>query len=152
MKLYILCALSLSICGSAAFAESISLKHEETGKIYGPFEMVDGGTITLGKTTFTIVKSAGIEADLKSTIIPELNFRDAMLTDVISVLNTFVKKAHPEKHINFIVTSKDAELPTVTLSLARISALDVLKFVTELTGTQFAIKGKNVVISPVAPK
>lgn len=41
---------------SVVHAESFKLKHDKTGKVYGPYEYKNGAKILLGKTSFTVVK------------------------------------------------------------------------------------------------
>lgn len=41
---------------SVVHAESFKLKHDKTGKVYGPYEYKNGAKILLGKTSFTVIK------------------------------------------------------------------------------------------------
>ena len=143
----ILLVISSILLGNIAFAESISLKHEKTGKVYGPFELVDGGTITLGKATFTIVKESTLKDALTSVIIEEANFKDAAFVDVLSFLRVQIREALPEENINFIFMPGKEAAPTLTLNLSKVNALDLLKFSTELSGAVFELKESAVIIS-----
>lgn len=64
---------------SVVYAQSFSLKSDETGEVYGPFDYKNGAKVTIGKSSFTLVKSASAKlgngqpvwkADVADTSIP----------------------------------------------------------------------------------
>jgi len=89
-------------------------------------------------------------------VIPEITFREAELTDVVSFLAQACREYDPEpdpakKGVNIIVNlSAPGEkvpmaVPTLTLNLRRVSAFQVLQLVCNATGLKARID-KNVVM------
>jgi hypothetical protein len=93
--------------------------------------------------------SAALRRELEQIILPEVNFREANVTDVIAFLREESKKYTKDKtELNFVLLLPDGKTPTVTLSLRKIPMLGVIRYITVLTGLQYQIDDQAVVISP----
>ncbi len=89
---------------------------------------------------------------LEQTMIPEFDFREAKLADISKFLEKTLAEAAPtEKPVPVdasAVTDENGRPPTVTLSLRRVSALNALKYVTEVADSKFRFDGDKVIIEP----
>ena len=174
MKLYVISLVALLSMSFWGYGESIPgeiffLKGEGSGEKYGPFEYKDGEKIVVGKQAFvinklaTVVKQSDLQAKMERLIIPQMEFRQANIEDVIKYLAKvsidFDKdSAAGEKGVNFILQLKRpataaetapaaaANLPTVTLSLRNIRLMDAVRYITEVTGLKYKIENNAVVI------
>jgi hypothetical protein len=98
-----------------------------------------------------------LKRKLASTMIRELNVRDAPVTDVIEILRTESEKASADKTaINFVWQAPEAsKVAKITLNLHNIPLGDVLRYVTESAGLRYRADTHAVVIYkplPTAPK
>ena len=114
---------------------------------------------------------------LQDIIIPELDFREANIKDVVNFLSDVCRRQG--KSVNFILLGLDsaqaranqqgggdeedefgfggggaqqgggAEDVTVTISLRDISVLDSLKYITEMAGLKYEVNPNSVTITPV---
>ncbi len=90
-----------------------------------------------------------LEKELKTIILPEVNFREAAVADVIAYLRAESKKYTKDKNeINFVLILPEGKTPTVTLSLRNIPMIEVLRYLTVLTGLQCQVDPHAVVLSP----
>jgi hypothetical protein len=94
---------------------------------------------------------------LDSTMIRELNVRDAAVTDVIEILRVESEKASADKTaINFVWQAPEgSKAAKVTLNLHNVPLGDVLKYVTEGAGLRYRADAHAVVIYkplPIVPK
>ena len=160
--------LLLTIGGSVIFSmacladDTFHLKHDKSGKVYGPFKFQNGSKIALGKASFTLVKpeapQSALETKLKEIIIPELKFKDAKFTDVLNFLRRssieLDKPGTPEAEqgVNFIIKSNPNDLPPMTLILRQVSLFDAIKHVSSLTAWSYQIEERAVVFEPKTKK
>jgi hypothetical protein len=93
--------------------------------------------------------SAELKKELDRIVLPVVEFREAAITDVIAFLREESKKHTKDKtEINFVVLLPEGKAPTVTMSLKKIPLMEVLRYITVLTGLQYQIDPHAVVISP----
>ena len=160
----ILALLIISSLASSAWADQISLKHDATGQIYGPFSSIPGTMVTIGKASFTVVAAspstpaAGethIEGDLikslKEIIIPHAVFQYASPTDCISYLKELINSQR-DTPINIITRgiSTDpfkTDTKTITLELHGISAFLVLTEICTQGGLSMSEDNGMIVIT-----
>lgn len=138
------------------------LRDVSTGATYGPFVMRDGGRITLGeKGRFTTVgetqfviqmvegfkelktpEQSALEAKLRRAVLPEMNFEEAKLTDVIDYLSR-------EGDVNIVLIERVRKqgLTLTQLRLKNIPLYDAIRYVTEVIGVYFRIDDHAVVIT-----
>jgi general secretion pathway protein D len=121
------------------------------------------------------LRKAEIEKKLNDIIIPEINFREAVITDVISYLHEqSVLLDEPQKvGVNIVLSTgvpgaaveapptPPTEAPTappaaeplqarrITLSLRNIPLIDALKYVTTLAGLKYRIEPSAVLVLPL---
>ena len=100
-------------------------------------------------------KRAGgeMQRKLAQMVIPEINFRDAVVQDVVTFLHEeSAKLSADKKAINFVwLVPGETKLPTVSLSLKQIPMLDVMQYVTQLAGLRYRIDAHAVVIFKESP-
>jgi len=90
-----------------------------------------------------------LEKELSAIVLPEVEFREATVSDVIAFLRQESKKYTKDKaEINFVIVLPEGKEPTVTLSLRKIPLMEVLRYITVLTGLQCQVDPHAVVISP----
>jgi hypothetical protein len=76
----------------------------------------------------------------KGLVIPEVQFRDAPLSDVATFLTTRSRELDPaRKGINIVIQAgrtapAGTPTPTVTLSMRNVALYDVLRFVSQASG------------------
>lgn len=93
--------------------------------------------------------SAELKRKLDSIILPEVEFREAAITDVVAFLRQESKKYTKDKtEINFVLMAPAGKAPTVTMSLKKIPLMEVLRYITVVTGLQYQVDPHAVVISP----
>jgi len=96
--------------------------------------------------------SAELKKTLESIVLPEVDFREASLQDVIAFLREESKKHTKDKtEINFVVMLPEGKAPVITLSLRKIPMMELLRYISMLTGLQYKVDPHAVVFSP-APK
>jgi len=102
-------------------------------------------------------QARGPRADLtwqiNSIIIPEVNFREAGVADIIEFLRTESKKiSGAENPINFVWKAPEAfKTAKITLSLHQVPLAEALKYVTEIAGLRYRVDPYAVVIYQPAP-
>lgn len=145
------------IMSMTCLAESFQLKSDKNGKLYGPYEFKDGATVVIGKASFTLIKSvqapSALEKKMDGIIIPQLQFRQANIADVLNYLRQVSidldKTDIPpeQKGVNFILKGNPQEMPSITLNLSSVPLSDAVKFVTEMAGLKYSYyKDVSVVI------
>lgn len=154
MKIRILAVICLTSACCTCLAESFFLKHDKTGKLYGPYASKEGSKVVIGNTSFTVVKSkdvpSALEKKMSLIIIPKIAFRTTTVRDVLAFLQEasveFDSSDVPEKEkgIRMILNvpppagadpfGSAPDIPTVTLSLKNVSLLNAVRYITELTG------------------
>jgi len=89
---------------------------------------------------------------LQQTVVPEYVVLDAAARDALSHLQELAGKAAGDKNPISVVWNVPATqtLPTVTLKLYKITAADAFKYFAEITGLQYRVDDRAVVISGVA--
>ncbi|MBN1672958.1 MAG: von Willebrand factor type A domain-containing protein [Kiritimatiellae bacterium] len=97
---------------------------------------------------------------LDNIIIPSFEFRQANVHDVIEFLQKSSQMYDPEpdpekKGVNFVLNlnlpggeAPMVDVPHVTLALNRISLLDAVKYITEVTGLKYKIEENVIQIVP----
>ena len=100
--------------------------------------------------------SSDLRRQLSEMIIPELNVREAAVSDVIELLRGQSQQLSEDKSsINFVWQApEDAKTIKVTLDLRKVSLADVLKYATDLAGLRYRVDAHAVVIYkplPAAP-
>ncbi len=91
----------------------------------------------------------GLEKELSAIVLPEVEFREAAISDVVAYLRQESKKYSKDKtEINFVLVLPEGKTPTLTLALRKIPMSEVLRYITVLTGLQCQIDPHAVVISP----
>lgn len=96
-----------------------------------------------------------LEQRLASIILPEINFREAVVRDVIEFLQREAQERAPDKKpINFVwLVPAEAQLSPITLTLRRTPLSEVIKYTTQLAGLRYRVDAHAVVIyKPEAPK
>ena len=82
--------------------------------------------------------------------VPEINFREANAQDVVTFLQEESAKLSPDKKaINFVwLVPGGTKVPTVSLSLKHIPMLDVLQYITQITGLRYRVhvRGRQLAI------
>jgi hypothetical protein len=100
---------------------------------------------------------ADLKGRLQDVVIPELNVRDAAVTDVIDFLQADAQKRSKNKSpINFVWQAPESsKTAKVTLNLRQVPLAEMLKYVTESVGLRYRVDAHAVVIYqavPTAPK
>lgn len=101
-------AAVLGLFVSVAGADEFYLKHDASGKVYGPFQTDAGAKLTIGTTTFTVVKKtvslSAVETKLDGIKIPQVELRQAALQDAVEFLKMQIEALDPERTgVNFVV-------------------------------------------------
>jgi hypothetical protein len=101
------------VVGKSLGADSFYLQ-SKSGEKYGPFEFREGVPVHVGRQDLTVAKvltdEQQIEEQLKNIWIPEFNFKDAGVEEILTVLQGAVHKSE--------VSSTNASRRAVTLVLA----------------------------------
>ena len=125
------------------------------------------------------VRQAGIMKKLNEIIIPEINYREAVVSDVITFLSEESRRLDPEKVGVNIVLSGGLTAPTtpaptpttpptpaegqpsatagseglegrkITLSLRDVPLIDALKYVTTLADLKYRVESSAVIVLPM---
>ena len=150
MRTAVTIGVLLGVLVITAQADEFYLKHQPSGKVYGPYTTDEGAKVVIGKATFTVVKkTSALEKKLGTMSIPQVVFRAAALQDALEFLADQTRMLDPKRTgVNFVIakmpspTKKADALPKVTLSLKKVSALQVL------TGCTYKTSGNTVTIYP----
>lgn len=160
-----------ALFGALAFtvgAEEFYLRHDKTGKLFGPFDTASGSKVAIGRTKFTVVQKTetGVEKKLNGIKISQVELRSAALQDAVQFLQLQTQMLDPKKTgVNFVIAKSkspkkkssdpfgdfggDFDMgPMVTLSMKDVSALQVLKSLMEQTGYSYRTSKNTVTIYP----
>lgn len=170
MQTRFIAAILLGVLVSTAGAEEFYLKHDRTGKVYGPYQSDSGAKVKIGATTFTVVKkstsTSAVEKKLEGVKIPQVELRQAALQDAVQFLQSQTRMLDPKKTgVNFVIAKSESAKkqssdpfgafgggsdmgPMVTLSMKDVSALQVLKALMVQTGYSYKTEGNTVTIIP----
>ncbi len=125
----------------------------------------NGGTVVLGglsrdegaakdgkrMTLVLLSASQGIAplvAKCRSIVIPQVEFRDAALKDVVQFLVEQSRQLDPAKEgVNIVLDLQEMMQAAITLELRNIPLSEALRYVTQLTGLQLKYEPLAVVIS-----
>lgn len=96
--------------------------------------------------------AAALDKKLASIVIPEIEFREANLTDVIQFLAETAKAHDPDKKgVNILLMDKE-EMVRITMSLKDVSLRSVLRYVAELSGLSMNLEDGIVVLRKAKDK
>ena len=99
--------------------------------------------------------AAELKRKLDAMVLPEVNFRDAKVEDVITFLQRQTGLLSSDKtEINFVSLLPAGErLPSITVLLRRVPVSDVIRYVMELAKLRYRVEEHAVVIyKPEPPK
>ena len=99
--------------------------------------------------------AAELKRKLETMVLPEVNFRDAKMEDVLAFLQKQTGLLSSDKtEVNFVSLLPAGEkLPPITVSLRRVPVSDVIRYVVELAGLRHRVEEHAVVIyKPEPPK
>ncbi|YCM43741.1 hypothetical protein V2O64_20760 [Verrucomicrobiaceae bacterium 227] len=103
--------------------------------------------------TVAKVKLQKREALFASTLIKEINFNKATLSEALEALNLFASQATDDKFTpNFVIQDPGGKLEekTITLKMTNVPLSNILHYVTELTGTKVRYDAHATVVRPAA--
>jgi hypothetical protein len=157
-----MCRAAIAAAGiaCAAHGETFSLRHEATGRLFGPFDAGPGSRVVIGSSTFTVVRanapaSAAVGPllqALQAVAIPQFEVRNASPEDCVAFVREVLRSSDKAKGVNVVtrhlpdVFSPGAK--TVTCSLRSVSASQVLNEVCQQAGLAMSEEGGLVVIQP----
>ena len=159
MKTLLVICIALNFFGSLA-AQTISLKHDKTGKVFGPFEITEGSKVVLGKATFTVVNVADAEPGLSPLMkildevtVPRTELRNANPVDCVAYVNDYVESLNPVQPVNIVCRNVNVDpfnpnIKTVSLSMKSVSALRLLEEICSQTDLQIKEVKGVLVVSP----
>jgi hypothetical protein len=111
----------------------------------------------LGKSRAAITQGAGlkqtVELRLSKVIVPEINFQEASLGDVlqyISVRTGELTSGQLTPNVIYKGTSEQRENTRITLSLRNVPMTEVIRYVGQLSNTRFAYEEHAVVAEPTS--
>ena len=91
-----------------------------------------------------------MEEKLKSIIIPNLEFQDASLKDALEFLKHSSAEHNDGKQINFIMVGIPDDLHLkVTMSVKSIPLFQCIRYISEITGTNYRIDEFAVAVGNV---
>ncbi len=144
-----------------------------SGRRHGPYHFKQDATVLIDKTIYTLAKDLTKEQQivdrLKSTVIPEINLRNADLRDVLDFLQNTSREMDPaKKGVNLVLMplpkpKRATDDPfraggpapsgyrSVTLSARYISLYDALNVVCDLAGLSWEYRNSVVTIGPKPP-
>jgi hypothetical protein len=111
-----------------------------------------------GEKKITIVFEPTMEQKLAHTVIPQIDFRQANVRDVIEFLRQASEDYSPfkdakHKSVNFVTKIDDAEdVGTITFKAQRISLRDTLNAITSVANLEYELRDNWVLIKPVPKK
>ena len=135
----------MSLLTLASNADTFSLKHTTTDRVFGPFESNPGSNVVIGNSTFTVVNVVSgvlpgetpstsvspVMSKLQSIIIPNLEVRSASPEDCIRLITEMARVTPEGKNINIVNRFKPADpfsmtAKTVTFDLHKVLAHQML--------------------------
>ncbi len=131
------------------------LRNVETGATYGPFPLKQGVNIAIGDEAYQIEvvegfeevkelrtrEQSALEGKLRRTILPEMRFEEAQLTEALDYLSR-------EADVNIVIVDRVRKAaPRIDLRLRNVPLYDAIRYVTEVVGIYFRIDDHAVVIT-----
>ena len=160
----------LSAATTSLIAQQPTYLQDVNGLIYGPYEFKTGETVRVGTEVATIVHPSQdmiqFQKTLEETKIPEVDFRQAPLNDVVRELRVTSRRSGDaefgQKEVSIILDLASygkpsdnpfagpdpATPPLITFSARYISVLDCIKIVTAVAALDFRIHNETVTIYP----
>lgn len=160
----VLPALLCVLAGAVARGEQFELVHEESGRAFGPFEFRDGETLAIGSAAFTLrireAAALSIRERLEQVTIPQIEFRQAAISDVIAFLREasvqFSRaKNEQDRGVNIVLDLQgrtELDAPTITFSARHLSLREVLEAVTGISGFQYEVRPNWILVRPKPDK
>jgi hypothetical protein len=123
----------------------------EGGRQYGPYAFVQGQKIRIGSETLVLHKELPpdrlVGDRMRSLVIPEIDFRDACIEDIVNFLREPKVYFDPDDRwteppvdiVLVVPAGKMAAIPRVHLRAQSLSLFAAVKTVARLTGLDFSI-------------
>ena len=85
---------------------------------------------------------------LEKLIIPQIEFREASIVDVLNYLSNISVAVDTEEKtgVNIVLAGNIGDVPSITLSLRRVSMLDAIKFTTDIANLSYRIDKDAILI------
>jgi general secretion pathway protein D len=154
-------------------AEQFVLRDPGTGASYGPFDFRDGSVVQIGSrrlilrpvvptnvnpSVATRNTKQGILSKMETIIIPEIDFRQANIRDVVLFLQSASREydmsADPAaaKGVNIILQLQESNatstVPLITFRVRHVSLLEALKITANVSGLKYSVQGNVVLLVP----
>ena len=150
--------ISLTLTIAPAFAGTFILVDHQSEAVYGPFNYTDHSTIQVGSASLTlkIVDKPETKQErlAKEIIIPNIEFRQAHIADIIHFLREASIQCCPGgTNVNIVLNVTAPETVgrdatnKATLALRNVSLYDALRYTTEVLGLQLRYDESAVVIT-----
>jgi hypothetical protein len=93
-------------------------------------------------------KNGDLEKQLKGIIIPHVDLKDATFGTALEYLKQTAAKISPGTKVNFVVTvpSDVVDTKKITLNLSDVPFTEILHYLSELTGFQFAFEQHAIIV------
>lgn len=129
---------------------SFYLKNVGTKKQYGPFQLKDEARVEAGSIALSIVldtSHANMIITLKKIRIPQIDFRNASINEVVMFLNKTIQQQVPDVNIEVAVAKTiDVEKHTDGCSLRNTSVYDTIGILCDMAGLQWSIQNGVIVL------
>jgi hypothetical protein len=99
-------------------------------------------------------QAAAIVKRMEAITIPQLEFQDANLVDVVAFLNKVsvdadkTAKAGAARGVNFVLNLRGRNVAPLTFSAREVSLMTALRVITKLSGMQYTVQDNVVMIEP----
>jgi hypothetical protein len=142
----------------ACCAQQFSLQ-DEKGKTVGPFLLKNGTEVAVGANK-AVITGVRTQKDLildamREIIIPQVEFKQAAIRDVVTFLQKAAVEFDPKKRGINIVLELTAEqeqalqASPITLSAKNVGLLDLLRVATDIGHVKYRVRGGIVTLLPV---
>ncbi len=137
---------------------SRAVSMSEIDAAWNPEPKVNAAAVQTGKGTGPSPEELAIqamEAKLKGIVIPQLDFRDANIKDVVLFLTETCRRQDSEgKGVNIIVQGLDGDSvmgggSSITISIRDMNLYESLQYIVEMASLKFEVKPSVVAIMPV---
>lgn len=150
---------ALCLLYTPARGDSFYLKEEGTNTVHGPFEFSQGARVKIEEKSYVILKKTSekplsVQQKLEQTVIPEIQFRNANIQDVLQFLREASIQFSPpmteaQKGVNIILSPKALNnRATVTFTAKKITLEEALRAVTQTSGLRTRIDGSVIWVVP----
>ena len=114
MNRILITAVMLASLIRTAGAEEFYLRHDGTGKVYGPYVTDSGSKVVIGKTTFTVVQTSSgmsaVEKRLAAVTIPSMSVAFAPIQTVVEHLQSMIQDQDPKtQNVTFVFPPKESK-------------------------------------------